>query len=61
MLIPVLRARVTGKGVRLEEVEDLQGRGMLSREYTITYRGQLESNETLVRARFRSPHRGLTP
>ena len=45
-LIPVLRARVTGKGGNLDEVEDLQGRGMLSREYTITYRGQLESNET---------------
>ena len=48
LFIPVLRARVTGKGVNLDEVEDLQGRGMLSREYTITYRGQLESNETLV-------------
>jgi putative ABC transport system permease protein len=55
MLIPVLRARVTGKGVRLEDVEDLRGRGMLSREYTITYRPGLESNETLVEGRF--PHR----
>ena len=54
-LIPVLRARVTGKGVNLEEVEDLQGRGMLSREYTITYRGQLEANETLVEGRFPNP------
>ena len=49
LLIPVLRARVTGKGMNLDEVEDLQGRGRLSREYTITYRGQLESNETLVK------------
>jgi putative ABC transport system permease protein len=54
-LIPVLRARVTGRGVRLEDVEDLQGRGMLSREYTITYRGRLEANETLVRGRFPNP------
>ena len=44
----MLRARVTGRGVNLEDVEDLQGRGMLSREYTITYRGGLEANETLV-------------
>jgi putative ABC transport system permease protein len=51
-LIPVLRARVTGKGLRLEDVEDLQGRGMLSREYTITYRDRLEANETLVKGRF---------
>jgi putative ABC transport system permease protein len=54
-LIPVLRARVTGRGVRLEDVEDLQGRGMLSREYTITYRGQLEANETLVAGSFPKP------
>jgi len=51
-LIPVLRARVTGRGVRLEDVEDLQGRGMLSREYTMTYRGGLAVNETLIRGRF---------
>jgi putative ABC transport system permease protein len=51
-LIPVLRARVTGRGVNLEDVEDLQGRGMLSREYTITYRGELEANETLIEGRF---------
>jgi putative ABC transport system permease protein len=56
LLIPVLRARVTGKGVNLEDVEDLQGRGMLSREYTITYRGHLESNETLLRGHFPRPH-----
>jgi putative ABC transport system permease protein len=54
-LIPVLRARVTGRGVRLEDVEDLQGRGMLSREYTITYRGRLEANETLLAGHFPNP------
>ena len=58
LLIPVLRARVTGKGVNLDDVEDLQGRGMLSREYTITYRGQLESNETLVKGTFPKPSMG---
>ena len=58
LLIPVLRARVTGKGMNLDEVEDLQGRGRLSREYTITYRGQLESNETLLRGHFPKPASG---
>ena len=55
LFIPVLRARVTGKGVNLDEVEDLQGRGRLSREYTITYRDHLESNETLVKGTFPKP------
>ncbi len=59
LLIPVLRARVTGKGVNLDEVEDLQGRGMLSREYTITYRGKLEANETLLEGSFPAPATGL--
>ena len=54
-LIPVLRARVTGRGVRLEDVEDIQGRGMFSREYTITYRRKLEANETMVAGRFPNP------
>lgn len=58
LFIPVLRARVTGKGVNLEDVEDLQGRNRLSREYTITYRGQLESNETLLRGAFPRPLSG---
>jgi putative ABC transport system permease protein len=60
-LIPVLRARVTGRGVNLEDVEDLQGRGMLSREYTITYRGGLEANETLLSGRFPRPLTGPDP
>lgn len=54
-LIPVLRARVTGVAGRetsLESYEDVRGRGSLAREYTITYRGGLESNETLVDGRF---------
>jgi putative ABC transport system permease protein len=61
VLIPVLRARVTGRGGSLDEVEDLQGRGMLSREYTITYRGQLESNETLIKGTFPKPLVGSDP
>lgn len=54
-LLPVLRARVKGRGVSLEEIEDLKGRALLSREYTITYRGGLEPNETLVAGRFPNP------
>jgi putative ABC transport system permease protein len=38
--------------VNLDEMEDLKGRGMLSREYVITYRGRLQPNETLVAGRF---------
>jgi putative ABC transport system permease protein len=54
-LIPVLRARVTGvRGaeVNLESYEDVRGRGSLGREYTITYRDHLESNETLIEGAF---------
>jgi putative ABC transport system permease protein len=49
-LIPVLRARVTavrGREVTLESFEQVRGRGPLSREYTITYRSNLEPNEEL--------------
>ena len=50
-LIPVLRARVTavrGREVNLEGYEAVRGRGSLSREYTITYRGHMEENEELT-------------
>jgi putative ABC transport system permease protein len=54
-LIPVLRARVTGvegQEVSLENYEDVRGRGSLAREYTVTYRPQLQSNETVVAGSF---------
>jgi putative ABC transport system permease protein len=50
-LIPVLRARIVGvrgRDVTLESYEDVRGRGGLSREFTITYRSNLEANEKLV-------------
>jgi putative ABC transport system permease protein len=50
-LLPVLRARVVGvegREVNLENYEDVRGRGSLGREYTITYRAQLEPNEKVV-------------
>jgi putative ABC transport system permease protein len=50
-LIPVLRARIVGvrgRDVNLESFEDVRGRGGLSREFTITYRSNLEANEKLI-------------
>ena len=50
-LIPVLRARIVGvrgREVNLESFEDVRGRGGLSREFTVTYRSNLEANEKLV-------------
>jgi putative ABC transport system permease protein len=54
-LVPVLRARVTavrGRDVNLENVGDVRGRGSLAREYVITYRDGLESNERIVEGKF---------
>ena len=54
-LIPVLRARIVGvrgRDVNLETYEDVRGRGGLSREFTITYRSNLEANETLVEGKW---------
>jgi putative ABC transport system permease protein len=54
-LLPVLRARVTGvrgREVRLDDVEDVRGRGSLAREYTVTYRPRPEANERIVAGRF---------
>jgi putative ABC transport system permease protein len=50
-LIPVLRARVVGvegRDIELESYEQVRGRGGLGREFTVTYRPQLEGNESLV-------------
>jgi putative ABC transport system permease protein len=50
-LIPVLRARVTavtGRDTHLASVEQVRQRGSLAREYTVTYRDQLEPNEHVV-------------
>jgi putative ABC transport system permease protein len=54
-LIPILRARVTGvegREVNLDGVEDVRGRGSLGREYVVTYRNHLESNERILEGRF---------
>ena len=49
-IIPTLRARVVavkGREMDLESYENVRGRG-LAREYTVTYRSDLEANEELV-------------
>ena len=49
-LMPTLRARVVGvegENVELESYQEMRGRG-LSREYTVTYRSQLEANEQII-------------
>jgi putative ABC transport system permease protein len=54
-VIPILRARITavrGREVNLETYEQVRGRGSLSREYTITYRPQLNSNEELLQGKW---------
>ncbi|MGE0393315.1 MAG: ABC transporter permease [Vicinamibacterales bacterium] len=58
LMMPVLRARVTGvRGaeVQLDGVQDVRGRGSLAREYTVTYRDHMEANEELVEGRWWSP------
>ena len=57
-LVPVLRARVVGvagREVNLESYEDVRGLGSLGREYTITYRSTLESNERVVAGKLWEP------
>lgn len=54
-LVPVLRARVTGvqeRDASFDDVAGARGRG-LGREYVITYRDHLESNETVIEGQFR--------
>ena len=54
-LLPVARGRVagvTGRVVNLDSVEAVRGRGGLSREFVITWRDRLASNEKIVEGRF---------
>jgi len=49
-IIPTLRARVVavrGRDMDLDSYQQVRGRG-LAREYTVTYRSQLEANEELI-------------
>ena len=63
-LVPVLRARVVGvagREINLENYEDVRGRGSLGREYTITYRSKLESNERIVAGQIWEPTPSADP
>jgi putative ABC transport system permease protein len=54
-LIPTVRARIfaiNGREVDLNEGEMRQERGRLGREYVVTYRPYLESNESIVAGKF---------
>lgn len=54
-LIPTVRARIyaiNGREVDLDQPEQREQRGRLGREYVVTYRPHLESNETLVAGQF---------
>ena len=54
-MMPVLRARVTGvraQGSDLQTFEEVRRQRGLGREFTITYRDQLEPNERIVAGKF---------
>jgi putative ABC transport system permease protein len=54
-VIPTVRARIfaiNGREVDLENRDVRQDRGRLGREYVVTYRPQLETNETITAGKF---------
>jgi putative ABC transport system permease protein len=54
-LVPTVRTRIAainGQSIDLYDRERRAERGMLGREYVVTYRAQLESNETIVGGAF---------
>jgi putative ABC transport system permease protein len=54
-VLPVLRARVVavkGRDMELDSYQQVRGRGGLSREFTVTYRPQLEANEQVIEGRW---------
>jgi len=64
LLIPVLRARVVGvegRELNLETFEQVRGRGGLAREFTVTYRPQLEGNEEVIAGRWWDPGPSAEP
>jgi putative ABC transport system permease protein len=55
ILVPTIRARiaaVNGSEVDFDNPEMKENRGRLGREYVVTYRGVLDSNETIVAGKF---------
>jgi putative ABC transport system permease protein len=63
-LIPTVRARIfaiNGKEVDLEQRDQKAERGRLGREYVVTYRGALETNESIVAGNFWDPSPSAEP
>jgi putative ABC transport system permease protein len=55
LLVPTIRARVlavNGSDINFNELDKKPERNRLSREYVVTYRPQLESNEKIVAGKF---------
>jgi len=55
ILVPTVRTRIVaidGKDIDLNETEMKRERGRLGREYVVTYRPNLESNESIVGGKF---------
>ena len=55
VLIPTVRARIVGindRDIDLEQEDMKRERGRLGREYVLTYRPNLESNETVIAGQF---------
>ncbi len=63
-LVPTLRTRITGidgRDVDLEQATQGRERGMLAREYVVTYRPRLEANETIIDGKFWDASSTLEP
>jgi putative ABC transport system permease protein len=63
-LIPTVRARIfaiNGQEVDLEQPDVKRERGRLGREYVVTYRPRLESNEKIVAGKFWEPQPSSEP
>lgn len=57
-LIPTVRTRIVAinsKEVELDQAENRRDRGRLGREYVVTYRPNLEDNETIIAGEFWPP------
>ena len=64
ILVPTVRTRIVaidGKDIDLNETEMKRERGRLGREYVVTYRPNLESNETIVGGTFWDPSPSTEP
>ena len=58
VLVPTARARIVAindRNIDLEEVKLRRERGLLGREYVVTYRPTLEANETIIAGKFWEP------